>query len=108
MRTDAERLEAMHKRAEEISTEDLDRKKKIYYIAASAVGLAAVIALAFLIPSINTNIVENSADIGMNASIFSDSNVLGYIVIGVAAFLLGIALTIFCYRIGRMQKDQDK
>ena len=59
-------------------------------------------------PMVNMSITETPAEIGMNASIFGDSEILGYIVIGIAAFLLGVALTIFCYRIGRMHKDQDK
>ena len=108
MRTDAERIDAMHKRAEEICAEDLNRKKKIYYVAAFAAGLAAIIALAFFMPMVNMSITESPADIRMNASIFGDSSVLGYIVIGIVSSLLGISLTIFCYRVGRMHKEQDK
>ena len=108
MRTDAERLEAMHKRAEEISTKILNKSKKIYYIAASLAAMAAIIALAIYMPTLNADVKEASADIGMNASMFTDSSALSYIVIGIVAFLLGVALTIFCYRIGKIQKENKK
>lgn len=108
MRTDEERLEAMHKRAEEISVEDLNKKKKIYYIAASLTAVAAIIALAFYMPTINADIAAASSGSEMSASMFNDSSALSYIVIGIAAFLLGVALTIFCYRIGKMQKENKK
>ena len=35
----------------------------------------------------------------MNASIFSDSGVSGYLVIAILAFLLGITVTVFCFRL---------
>ena len=108
MRTDAERLEAMHKRAEEISAEDFSRKKKIYYMAASLAAIAAIIALAIYMPTLNADIAGASSGSEMSASIFNDSSALSYIVIGIAAFLLGVALTIFCYRIGKMQKETDE
>ncbi len=108
MRTDVERLEAMHKRAEEISAENFNKKKKIYYIAASLAVMAAIIALAFYMPTLNADITEASSGSEMSASMFNDSSSLSYIVIGIAAFLLGMAFTIFCYSIGKIHKETDK
>ena len=108
MRTDVERLEAMHRRAEEITAENFNKKKKIYYIAASLAAIAAIIALAIYMPTLNEGIKEVSDGTGMSASMFTDSSALSYIVIGIVAFLLGVAVTIFCYRVGKMQKETDK
>lgn len=38
----------------------------------------------------------------------TDGSVLSYIVIGLVAFLLGVAFTVFCYRIGKNQKETQK
>lgn len=108
MRTDAERLEAMHKRAEEITAESFNKKKKIYYIAASFVAMAAIIALAVYMPTLNAEIKEAAANTEMSASMFNDSSALSYILIGIVAFLLGVAVTIFCYKVGKIQKETDK
>ena len=43
----------------------------------------------------------------MSASIFSGSGYLGYIVIGIVAFLLGCAVTVFCFRLRKWQKDKE-
>ena len=48
----------------------------------------------------------------MAASIFGNSEALGYIAIGLLAFLLGICVTILCFRIrlldGQSQDTEDK
>jgi len=48
----------------------------------------------------------------MAASIFGNSEALGYIAIGLLAFLLGICVTILCFRIrlldGQDQDTEDK
>ena len=41
----------------------------------------------------------------MSTGIFSDSSVLGFVVIGIVAFLLGIAVTMFCFY---LKKRKDK
>ena len=50
MRTNEERLAAMHKRAAEIEREDKNRKVLIMQGASVVAGLAAVIVLAFIMP----------------------------------------------------------
>ena len=44
----------------------------------------------------------------MHASIFAGSGALGYIVIAIIAFLLGVALTMFCIRLREWQERKDK
>ena len=43
----------------------------------------------------------------MNASIFSGTAALGYIVIGILAFVLGVGVTIFCFRFKKKQEEDD-
>ena len=50
----------------------------------------------------------------MSGSIFAGSSMLGYLVIGIIAFILGVSVTVFCYQVKKLQKggeesaDEDK
>ena len=45
---------------------------------------------------------------GMSGSIFSDNGILGFIVVGVLAFLLGICVTVFCFKTARFKDDEEE
>ena len=107
MRTNEERIAAMHKRAGELEKENRQRRVRIIQAVSVAACIAAVIALAFFMPGLSQALVAGESQGGMSASIFSESSALGYIVIGILAFLLGAAVTIFCFRLRRWQKDKD-
>ena len=42
------------------------------------------------------------------ASIFHSGVALGYIVIGLLAFLLGVCVTVLCFRLRQMNRDDTK
>ena len=44
---------------------------------------------------------------GMSASIFSDGSILGFIVVGILAFLFGVCITIFCYKMARFKDEEE-
>ena len=96
MLTNEQRIAAMHEKAEVLRRERQRRRILSVQAASLAVCLAVVAALAAVIPGLTENAMLNSGQTGMAASIFSDNAFLGYIVVGVAAFLLGIAFTVFC------------
>ena len=110
MRTNEERIAAMHTRAAEINRQKNDRRVMIAQTAAAVVSLAAVIALALFIPQIApvTPQGAGAAGAGMNASIFGSSEALGYIVTGVIAFLFGTCMTVFCFRLKRWKTEKDE
>ena len=58
-------------------------------------------------PSIAGNITV-TADTGKRGSIFANSDILGYVVVGLIAFLLGISFTIFCIRLKKWNEDEKK
>ena len=66
-----------------------------------------VLALALWMPEAGAVPTLNGTG-SMSASIFTDSGYLGYIVIGIVAFLLGCAVTVFCLRLRKWQKDKEK
>ncbi len=102
MRTDKEFLDAMHKRAGEIEREARGRRARLTGLGATFGGLAAVVLFALLMPSFET--ASLSAEASARASLFAQSGALGHVVIGVTAFLLGVAVTVLCYR---LQKGRD-
>lgn len=105
MRTNEERLAAMHKRAAEIEREDRNRKVLIMQGVSVVVGLAAVIVLAFIMPGMAGSLAVESATSAARASIFSANNSLGYIVIAVIAFLFGISVAVFCFRLKKWRDE---
>ena len=110
MRTDEERINRMHARAAELSRQKRARKVKIMQVAGGVVSFAAAIMLAIFVPRAACLDAGNPAGQtdGMHASIFGDSAALGYIVIAIITFLLGVTITIFCFRLRKWQEQKDK
>ena len=109
MRTTEERLAAIKKRASEIESRRSRRRSHFILALAMAVSLVVILGLSFYIPSL----LARSSDThytrpGETASIFEGSPYLGCILIGILAFMLGIAITILAYRIkARHQKEEN-
>ena len=108
MLTDEERIKAMHERAHDINRKRQKRKVAAAGILSTAFCLMIVITTALLMPKLNDVNVSGGDAIGMNASIFTGTAALGYIVIGILAFILGVAVTIFCFRFKKKQDENDR
>ncbi len=108
MRTDKERIEMMHQRAAEIKTETRQKQVRVIQAVSVAGCFAAVIALALLMPGISGSLTSDVMGHSMQASMFANSSMLGYIVIGILAFALGMAVTVFCFRLRKWQREKDK
>ena len=106
MRTNDERLAALHKRAGEIKKETRKRRVRLIQFTSCAACFLLVIGLALWMPVTEGMPLSSGTD-SMSASIFSGSEYLGYIVIGIVAFLLGCAVTVFCFRLKKWQKDKE-
>ncbi len=108
MRTAEERINAMHLRAAEINKERTQRKVNIFSSVAVIAGFAAVVLLGVMMPGLSDQVAINGVYDGYNASIFSGSSALSFIVIGILSFLLGAAVTVFCYRLRKLSKINNK
>jgi|GEM_PF-1013581 hypothetical protein len=116
MRTNEERIEAMHRRAAQLAEAERAKRAvraRLIGAGAGAVSFAAVILLAVMMPDLSDNAAPAGAGSGMSGSIFAANGYLGYVVIGIVAFLLGAAVTVFCIRLkdysdsgGAMKDDQ--
>lgn len=93
--------------ADDMVREDRKRKARLAGTTASLLSFALVIMSAFLVPKALEKGAPEAISQGMNASIFSTNSALGFIVIGVIAFLLGVALTVFCFRLKDWEDDKN-
>ncbi len=107
MRTNDERITALHTRASQLNKEKRNRQALIIGSACVAMCLVAVIALAFAMPGFSDAFIADAETGTMSGSIFSNSRILGFIVIGIIAFILGSAVTIFCMRLIKWKNHND-
>ena len=109
MRTNEERIAAMHDRAAKIEQEQRNRRVRLLQCLFSAAAVAVAVLLAVFLPKA-VSFTQNSAVLpgNMQASIFNGSSSVGYIVIAVIAFLLGAFVTVFCFRLKKWQEKKNR
>ena len=108
MRSDEERIAALHRRAAELEKQKRFRRTRIMQISSVAACLVVIILLAAAMPGITALYSPQAVQESMNASIFTDSNALGFIVIAVLSFLLGVTATIFCFRLKKYRDEEER
>ena len=99
MRTSEERVEELHRR---MHTMKEDRKRRQYYLICAAVCVICCVAAVTGSMGVMHVLVLSSgefAESGAAASIFADNAMLGYIVVALMAFILGITAVLFCFRL---------
>ena len=94
---------------EERVAETKRRIAKITMISAVAACLALLIGASLAMPGIAANIqTGNYSGFETAASIFHGGAALGYIVIGLLAFLLGVCVTVLCFRLRQMSREDEQ
>ena len=99
MHTNEERIAAMHRRANELEREKRNRISFEAGAVSVVLCFAAVIALALYMPTLTDTGVVAHEEGSLYASILIRSGALGYVVIGIISFLLGVSVTVFCFRL---------
>ena len=102
MRTTAERLAAAKQRARELERQR--RRARGILGAGTAACLAIIVSLALAMPGITEGFSDTALGGGMAASIFSGRS-LGYLVVGLLAFALGVCVTVLCIRLRGHEGD---
>ena len=111
MRSHEERVAETKRRIAKIEREKRLRRDKFTMISAAAACLALLIGASLAMPGIAASIQTGDyAGFETAASIFHGGAALGYIVIGLLAFLLGVCVTVLCFRLRQMSREdgQDK
>ena len=85
------------------------RRNTITMASTVAACLVLLIGASLAMPGIAANIqTGNYSGFETAASIFHGGAALGYIVIGLLAFLLGVCVTVLCFRLRQMNREDDQ
>ena len=85
------------------------RRSKIAMASAVAACIALIVGASIAMPDIAARVRQGDySGFETAASIFYGSAALGYIVIGLLAFLLGVCVTILCFRLRQMNREDDQ
>ena len=111
MRSHEERVAEAKRRIAKIERAKRRRRNTITIASSVAACLALLVGASLAMPGIAAKI-QTGDYYGFEtaASIFHGGAALGYIVIGLLAFLLGVCVTVLCFRLHQMNREdnQDK
>ena len=109
MRSHEERVAETKRRIAKIEREKRLRRNTITMASAVAACLALLIGASLAMPGIAARIQTGDySGFETAASIFHSGAALGYIVIGLLAFLLGVCVTVLCFRLRQMNREDDQ
>ena len=111
MRSHEERVTETKRRIAKIEQEKRLRHNMVTMASAVAACLVLLIGASFAMPGIAASIrTGDYSGFETAASIFHGGAALGYIIIGLLAFLLGVCVTVLCFRIRQFSREdaQDK
>ena len=109
MRSHEERITETKRRIAARQREKRLRRDKITMVSAAAACLVLLIGASLAMPGIAARAQAGDyAGFETAASIFHSGAALGYIVIGLLAFLLGVCVTILCFRLHQMNREDGQ
>ena len=109
MRSHEERVAETKRRVAKIEQEKRRRRNTVTMASAVAACLALLIGASLAMPGIAASIrTGDYSGFETAASIFHGGAALGYIVIGLLAFLLGVCVTVLCVRLRQMSREDDQ
>ena len=80
----------------------MGRRSRIAAVSGAAACLAAILGLALAMPSVTARFSGADYYGGMTASLFTGES-LGYLLVGLLAFALGVCVTALCFRLLEQQ-----
>ncbi len=108
MRSHEQRVAETKRRIAKIEREKRLRRNTIVMASAVAACLVLLIGASLAMPGIAAKIQAGDySGFETSATMYGGGAALGYIVIGLLAFLLGVCLTILCFRLRQLHR-QDK
>ena len=111
MRSHEERVAETKRHIAKIEQKKRRRRDTITMASAVAVCLVLLVGTSFAMPGIAASIQAGDYfGFETAASMYGGGAALGYIVIGLLAFLLGVCVTVLCFRLRQMSREdgQDK
>ena len=109
MRSHEERVAETKRRIAKMEREKQLRRNTITLASAVAACLALLIGASLAMPGIAAKIQTGDySGLETAASMYGGGAALGYIVIGLLAFLLGVCVTVLCFRLRQMSREDDQ
>ena len=109
MRSHEDRVAETKRRIAKIEREKWLRRNTITMASAVAACLALLVGASLAMPGIVAHIqTGNYSGFETAASMYGGGAALGYIVIGFLAFLLGVCVTVLCFRLHQMNREDDQ
>ena len=109
MRSHEERVAEAKRRIAKIERAKRLRRNTFTMASAVAACLALLVGASLAMPGITANIQTGDySGFETAASIFHGGAALGYIVIGLLAFLLGVCVTVLCFRLRQMNREDTQ
>ena len=109
MRSHEERVAETKRRIAKIEREKRLRRNTVTMASAVAACLALLIGASLALPGIAARAQAGDySGFETAASIFHGGAALGYIVIGLLAFLLGVCVTVLCFRLRQMNRENGQ
>ena len=109
MRSLEERVVETKRRIDKIERAKRRRRNTITMASAVAACLALLIGASLAMPGIAAKIQAGDySGFETAASMYGGGAALGYIVIGLLAFLLGVCVTVLCFRLRQMNREDTQ
>ena len=114
MRTNEERIHLVHEGTAARNRMRSQRKRRALNAACLAACLLLVAGCGMLMPDLTSHATEGAVTHASGAaSLIGDHAALGYILMGLLAFLLGVCVTVLLYRLRRRaerrrREDEDE
>ena len=109
MRSHEERVAAVRQRITQEEQKKRLRRSRMITACSEEACLVLIVGLSVLMPGILQNMSTDSYDgFAMAASMFGENEAIGYIIIGLLSFLLGVCVTILGFRIYRFQREDEE
>ena len=109
MRSHEERVAEVERRIAAKERKHKLRRGRIVVISAAAACLALIVGCACVMPGFAVRSqAGNYSGFETAGSVFHSGAALGYIVIGLLAFLLGVCVTVLCFRLRQMNREDDQ
>ena len=109
MRSHEERVAETKRRIAKIEREKRLRRNTITMASTVAACLALLIGASLAMPGIAASIQTGDySGFETAASMYGGGAALGYIVIGLLAFLLGVCVTVLCFRLRQISREDGQ
>ena len=96
-------LEAVHEKA----ARKQRRRTMFMGCGVTICALTVILLLAFAISAYRVKQIPKVTP-AYQASLLTDSGALGYAVVGIVAFLLGVSVTVFCLLLQKRREQEEK